>query len=47
MEWMIVGSYTGIGTHFPRPITGGGNLGTGDSRYCKLILDYGDYTIEH
>ena len=31
-------NYSGIGTHFPRPITGGGNLGTGDSRYCHADI---------
>ncbi len=32
------GNYTGIGTQFPRPNTGGGNLGTGDTRYCNADI---------
>ena len=32
------GNYSGIGTHFPRPNTGGGNLGTGDGRYCHADI---------
>ena len=31
-------NYTGIGTQFPRPNTGGGNMGTGDSRYCNADI---------
>ena len=32
------GNKTGIGTQFPRPVTGGGNLGTGDTRYCHADI---------
>ena len=32
------GNYTGIGTQFPRTNTGGGNLGTGDGRYCHADI---------
>jgi len=32
------GGYTGIGTQFPRTNTGGGNLGTGDGRYCHADI---------
>lgn len=31
-------NYTGIGTQFPRPNTGGGNMGTGDTRYCNADI---------
>ena len=32
------GSYSGQGEEFPRPITGGGNMGTGDTRYCNADI---------